>query len=291
VSAGPTLVIVSGLSGAGRTTVMKALEDLGFYCVDNVPIALLEPFVDLFGERADRLAAVVDVRERDFLSDFPDTHARLQRRGLLSELLFLDASDEILARRFGETRRSHPVAPSVSLPDAIAQERLLLAPVSERADAVVDTSDMSVHELKRFVTRRYTGSSTGGRMEIELVSFGFRHGAPEQADLVLDVRFLPNPYYEPGLRERTGEAEEVAAYVLGSPRSRAFLDRLLDFLEFLIPLYEEEGKAYLAIAIGCTGGLHRSVAIVNVLEGSLRDRKIEARVRHRDLDRARRAHV
>jgi len=291
VSAGPTLVIVSGLSGAGRTTVMKALEDLGFYCVDNVPIALLEPFVDLFGERADRLAAVVDVRERDFLSDFPDTHARLQGRGLLSELLFLDASDEILARRFGETRRSHPVAPSVSLPDAIAQERLLLAPVSERADAVVDTSDMSVHELKRFVTRRYTGSSTGGRMEIELVSFGFRHGAPEQADLVLDVRFLPNPYYEPDLRERTGEADEVAAYVLGSPRSRAFLDRLLDFLEFLIPLYEQEGKAYLAIAIGCTGGLHRSVAIVNVLEGCLRDRKIEARVRHRDLDRARRARL
>ena len=289
MSAGPTLVIVSGMSGAGRTTVMKALEDLGFYCVDNLPIVLLESFVDLVGERVDRLAAVVDVRSREFLSDFPDTHARLQRRGLLAELLFLDASDEILARRFGETRRVHPVAPSLSLPDAIAEERRLLALVSERAGAIVDTSDMSVHDLKRLVTRRYSGSSTGGRMDIELVSFGFRHGAPEQADLVLDVRFLPNPYYEPGLRERSGEAEEVAAYVLGSPRSRAFLDRLLDFLEFLIPLYEDEGKAYLAIAIGCTGGLHRSVAIVNALEGSLRERKIEARVRHRDLGRARRA--
>ncbi len=288
MSGGPDLVIVSGLSGAGRTTVMKALEDLDFYCVDNVPVVLLESFVELFSEGAERLAAVIDVRERRFLASFPEIHDRLRQRGVLSELLFLEASDEALAQRFGETRRVHPAARETSLLESIAQEREILAPIAALADVALDTTEMSVHDLKRFVTRRYTGRSRGGPMEIELVSFGFRYGAPDVADLQLDVRFLPNPNFEPTLRDRTGLEADVADYVLESPRTQAFLSRLVDFLDFLVPLYEEEGKAYLTIAIGCTGGRHRSVAIAAALEGCLRDRKIDVRVTHRDLQRLRR---
>ncbi len=288
MSGGPNLVIVSGLSGAGRTTVMKALEDLDFYCVDNVPVVLLEPFVDLFAEGAERLAAVIDVRERHFLASFPEIHDRLRQRGVLSELLFLEASDEALAQRFGETRRVHPAARETHLLESIAQEREILAPVAALADVALDTTEMSVHDLKRFVTRRYTGRTRGGPMEIELVSFGFRYGAPDVADLQLDVRFLPNPNFEPTLRDRTGLEADVAAYVLESPRTQDFLSRLVDFLDFLLPLYEEEGKAYLTIAIGCTGGRHRSVAIVAALEGCLRDRKIDIHTTHRDLERLRR---
>ena len=288
MSAGPTLVVVSGLSGAGRTTVMKALEDLGYYCVDNVPVVLLEPFVDLFGEGADRLVAVIDMRERRFLDDFPEIHARLRERGVLTELLFLDASDEALVKRFDETRRVHPARGKSSLLDAIAREREILAPVAARADLVLDTTEMTVHELKRVVTRRYTGNAPSGRIEVELLSFGFRYGAPDVADLQIDVRFLPNPNFEPELRERTGLEADVSAYVLERPPTQAFLTRLVEFLDFLLPLYEEEGKVYLTIAIGCTGGRHRSVAIVAELERCLSDREIDVRVTHRDLDRHRR---
>lgn len=288
MSAGPTLTVVSGLSGAGRTTVMKALEDLGYYCVDNVPVVLLEPFVDLFGEGADRLVAVIDMRERRFLDAFPEIHDRLRERGVLTELLFLDASDEALAKRFDETRRVHPARGNSSLLEAIAREREILAPVSARADLVLDTTRMTVHELKRVVTRRYTGSAPSGRMAIELLSFGFRYGAPDVADLQIDVRFLPNPNFEPELRERTGLDADVSAYVLERPPTKAFLTRLVEFLDFLLPLYEAEGKVYLTIAIGCTGGRHRSVAIAAELERCLGDREIDLRVTHRDLDRNRR---
>jgi UPF0042 nucleotide-binding protein len=283
VSGAPTLVVVSGLSGAGRTTVMKALEDLGFYCVDNLPVVLLEPFVELFREGADRLAVVIDVRERSFLAAFPETHDRLRRAGILRELVFLEASDEDLARRYDESRRAHPAAHGGPLGDAIARERELLAPIASRADWSLDTSAMSVHDLKRLITRRYGGAPGGARLWVEVVSFGFRHGAPEVADLMIDVRFLPNPNFEERFRLRTGLDPEVAAYVLEKPRTRAFLERFFDFLGFLIPLYEDEGKAYLVIAIGCTGGQHRSVAIAGELERFLRERKIEVRTTHRDV--------
>lgn len=282
----PSLVIVSGLSGAGRTTAMNALEDLGFYCVDNVPVVLLEPFVQLFSERAGRLAACIDVRERDFLRAFPDICDRLRTSGVLRELLFLEAADEALAQRFDETRRVHPAAPERPLLESIAEERRILSPLASRADAVIDTTSLSVHDLKRLVTRRYTGRARGAPLEVELASFGFRWGAPEVADLVLDVRFLPNPNFEPLLKEKTGEADAVAAYVLQNPRGRAFLSHLFAFVDFLIPMYEDEGKAYLRMAIGCTGGRHRSIAVVRALEARLRDRKIDVRVSHRDLDRA-----
>lgn len=288
MSSGPRLVIVSGLSGAGRTTVMKALEDVGFYCVDNLPVVLLEPFVELFAERSGRLAAVIDVREGEFLEEFPAICDRLRSSGALGELLFLEASDEALMKRFDETRRAHPAGRDRKLLDVIAEERRILAPIAERADLVIDSTRMSVHDLKRHVTRHYTGASRSGRMEIELVSFGFRHGLPEVADLMIDVRFLRNPHFEPGLREKTGLDPEVSKYVLETPQTRSFLRRFLEFLDFLVPLYETEGKAYLTISIGCTGGQHRSVAVVAALEHHMKDRNIACRVTHRDVDRFRR---
>lgn len=283
-----SLVVVTGLSGAGRTTVVKALEDLGFYCVDNLPVVLLEHFVDLFSESASRLAVVIDVRERSFLNAFPNTHDGLRARGVPIEVLFLDATDEALATRFDETRRVHPASGGGSVREGIAQERELLAPIAERADVVVDTTRMNVHDLKRFVTRHYTGVARGGPMELEVISFGFRHGLPEAVDLMVDVRFLPNPNFEPLLRDRTGLQPEVSDFVLQNARTQNFLGRFFDFVEYLLPLYEEEGKAYLRIAIGCTGGQHRSVAVAGALERYLLDRKIQARVTHRDVNRARR---
>ncbi|MEX2208062.1 MAG: RNase adapter RapZ [Myxococcota bacterium] len=289
MSLGPRLVIVSGLSGAGRTTAMKALEDLGFYCVDNLPVVLLEPFVELFREGSDRLAVAVDVRERAFLSKFPEVHAHLRRSGLATTLLYMEASDEVLAQRFSETRRVHPARGSGSLFEDISRERELLVPIARLADLVVDTGQMSVHDLKRQISRHFTGSERKAGMEIELVSFGYRHGAPEAADLMIDVRFLPNPNFEPGLRARTGLEPDVAAFVLDSPHTREFMTRLCEFLDFLIPRYEQEGKARLTVALGCTGGQHRSVAVACALDRHLRERKIDVRVTHRDVARARRS--
>jgi UPF0042 nucleotide-binding protein len=286
---GPSLVIVSGLSGAGKTTAMKALEDIGFYCVDNLPVVLLDPFVELFRAGSDRLAVAVDVRERAFLAAFPEVHDRLQRSGLPTQLLYLEASDEALAQRFGETRRVHPARGTGSLVEDIGRERELLVPLARRAQLVIDTSHISVHDLKRQITRHFTGAQQAAPMEIELVSFGFRHGAPEAADLMIDVRFLPNPNFEPGLRSGTGLDPEVAAFVLKAPGTDEFMRRLCDFIDFLIPRYEAEGKAHLTVALGCTGGQHRSVAVAEALERHLSERKIDLRVTHRDVARARRS--
>jgi UPF0042 nucleotide-binding protein len=285
---GPSLVIVSGLSGAGRSTAMKALEDLDYFCVDNLPVVMLESFVQLFGTSERRLAVVIDAREREFLSAFPEMHERLIERGVLRDFVFLEASDDVLAKRFDETRRVHPAAAGGRLQEGIAQEREMLAPLAQRAAVVIDTSQLSVHDLRRLVIRRYTDAAHRSPLEVDIVSFGFRYGAPQMADLMIDVRFLPNPNFVWELRERTGLDPEVAAYVLESPRTAPFLERFFDFLSFLLPLYVEEGKAYLTIAIGCTGGQHRSVAIAGALERYLEERKIEVNVIHRDLERTRR---
>ncbi len=287
MSGDASLVIVSGLSGAGRTTVAKALEDLGFYCVDNLPVVLLERFLDLFFERAERLAVVVDTREGSFLADFPRVHDRLRARGVALELLFLDASDEALLQRYDETRRVHPAVRGSPV-EGIAHERKLLADVARRADLVIDTSDLSVHELKRFAMRHFSGAERSAPLVVNLTSFGFRYGSPDVADLMIDVRFLPNPNFEPRLRERTGLDPEVAAFVLGGEGGGEFLQRLFGFLDYLLPLYEREGKAYLNLAIGCTGGQHRSVAVVTALERHLAERKLEVRVAHRDAEKSRR---
>ncbi len=283
----PARVIVSGLSGAGRSTAMKALEDLDYFCVDNLPVVMLESFVELFGASERKLAVVIDAREREFLAAFPEMHERLIARDVLRDFLFLEASDDVLAKRFDETRRVHPAAGGGRLQEGIAQERELLAPLAQRAAVVIDTSQLSVHDLRRMVIRRYTDAAHRSPLEVDIVSFGFRYGAPQMADLMIDVRFLPNPNFVWELRERTGLDPEVAAYVLESPRTAPFLDRFFDFLSFLLPLYVEEGKAYLTIAIGCTGGQHRSVAIAGALERYLEERKIEVNVIHRDLERRR----
>ncbi len=281
------LVIVSGMSGAGRTTAMKALEDLGFYCVDNLPVVLLDRFVELFGEGSSRLAVAVDVRESRFLDSFPNVHDRLREDGVLRELIFLDAADEVIAKRFDETRRAHP-AGTGSLHELILRERDDLAAIAARADLVVDTSHMSVHDLKRAMTRHFSGTTRSGKLEVELVSFGFRHGLAEAADLLMDVRFLRNPNFEPELRERSGLDSRVSSYVLDDPRTATFMERFFGFLDYMIPLYVEEGKVYLTIAIGCTGGRHRSVAVVQALERHLRERSIDVRVTHRDVARSER---
>jgi UPF0042 nucleotide-binding protein len=256
--------------------------------VDNLPVVLLERFLELFRLREERLAVVMDTREGSFLAEFPKIHDRLRVRGVPLELLFLDAADEVLLKRFDETRRVHP-AVRESPVAGIARERELLAPVAERADVVIDTSELSVHELKRFVVRHYSGAERSAPLVVNLVSFGFRHGAPEVADLMIDVRFLPNPNFEPRLRDRTGLDAEVAAFVLEGPPGREFRERLFGFVDYLLPLYENEGKAYLTLALGCTGGQHRSVAVVTALERHLRERKIEVRVLHRDAEKSRRA--
>ncbi|MCP4002669.1 MAG: RNase adapter RapZ [bacterium] len=284
-SRNPELVVLSGMSGAGRTTAMKALEDLDFFCVDNLPVVLLDRFVDLFGEGTDRLAVTVDVRERDFLEDFPAVHTRLRERGVLRDLIFIDASDDVLLKRFNETRRAHPTRGSGSLLEDIAQERDQLAAMAARADQIIDTTHMSVHELKRTITRIFSGAARTGHLEVELVSFGFRYGAAGTADLLIDVRFLPNPNFEPELCAFTGLDPRVSSYVLDDPRTAAFLKRFFGFLDYMIPLYEEEGKAYLTIAIGCTGGRHRSVAVIQALDRHLRERNIGVRVSHRDITR------
>jgi UPF0042 nucleotide-binding protein len=251
-------------------------------------VVLLEPFLELFRLRAERLAVVMDTREGSFLAEFPAIHDRLRARGVPLELLFLEASDEALRRRYDETRRVHP-AVRESPAEGIARERELLAPIARRADLLIDTTDLSVHELKRFATRHFSGAERSAPLIVNLLSFGFRHGAPDVADLMIDVRFLPNPNFEPRLRDRTGLDAEVAAFVLDGPGGREFLERLFGFLDYLLPLYENEGKAYLNLAIGCTGGQHRSVAVVRALERHLSERKIEARVEHRDAEKSRRS--
>jgi UPF0042 nucleotide-binding protein len=282
------IVIISGLSGSGKSTAVKALEDLGFYCVDNLPLVLVTTFADLCRQSAGiaKVALVADVREGEFLKDFPAIHQELLDRGTPAEVLFLEASDEALLHRFQETRRRHPLAPEGGVLEGIRLEREKLGDIRRRADHVLDTSGLTVHDLRRAVNRLFTGSSEGFRMNVKLVSFGYRHGLPEQADLTVDVRFLPNPNFVDTLRPRTGLDPKVADYVLERPETQTFLAKFCDLVDFLVPLYEKEGKAYLTIGIGCTGGRHRSVVIAQVLEQHLRQKVEQVTVEHRDIGKA-----
>ncbi len=282
------IVIISGLSGSGKSTAVKALEDLGFFCVDNLPLVLVTTFADLCRQSAGiaKVALVADVREGEFLKDFPAIHQELRERGTPAEVLFLEASDDALLHRFQETRRRHPLAPEGGVLEGIRLEREKLAPIRHRADHVLDTSGLTVHDLRRAVNRLFTGSSEGFRMNVKLVSFGYRHGLPEQADLTVDVRFLPNPNFVDALRPRTGLDPAVADYVLERPETQTFLAKFCDLVDFLVPLYEREGKAYLTIGIGCTGGRHRSVVIAQVLEQHLRQKVEQVTVEHRDIGKA-----
>jgi RNase adapter protein RapZ len=288
VAAGPQVVILTGVSGSGKSTALRALEDAGFYCVDNLPILFLEKLLELSGHTAgevSRIALVVDAREGRFLAEAPRIIQEVRQKGNDVQVLFLDASDESLVRRYSETRRRHPLAgEGGTVPDGIAAERRAIADLKAIADEVIDTTTLNVHELKRFVTRRFVAGD-GTRLGVTLVSFGFRFGIPSHADMVFDVRFLPNPYFVPELKPYPGTDPRVSGFVLGQPDAKAFLDRLLDLCGFLLPRYRSEGKSYLTLAIGCTGGKHRSVAIAAALAERLEAGGQPVRLWHRDVEK------
>jgi UPF0042 nucleotide-binding protein len=279
------MVFVAGLSGSGRSTAMDALEDLSFYSVDNLPPQLVEQFLDLCA-KADpphrKIALAIDTRDATFVSGIARLIERLRADGARAELLFLECASDVLVNRYRETRRVHPLSPQGSVEAGIERERTLLMDLLRLADLVVDTSEMNVHQLRETVAQWAAG---GGRPTVvNLTSFGFRRGPPQHAELVFDVRFLPNPHFEASLRARTGDDPEVAEYVLGGPAAAGLMGRLQDLLAFLLPLYDAEGKAYISVAVGCTGGRHRSVAIANALAAWLRQAGREVNVNHRDVE-------
>lgn len=285
------LVVLSGPSGSGKSTAIKALEDLSFFCVDNLPAPLLPKFMELLAESGEitRSAVVIDVRERGFLKEFTTVLRALKEAGHKVEVIYLEADDDALVRRFSETRRRHPLSAEVSSLEGLAKERGLLKQIKAEADLVLDTSDYNVHELRDVVKERFSGQGGLERLSINIISFGYRHGIPHDADIVIDIRFLPNPYFVNALKRLDGTAPEVRAYVLDNPETREFQERLEGFLSYLIPLYRREGKSYLAIAVGCTGGRHRSVVIADALAKALSGREgvgteaLAVRVRHRDV--------
>ena len=278
------IVFVGGLSGSGRTTVMGALEDLGFYGVDNIPPQLVEPFVALCAKASppiDKVALALDAREEGFLKSFPAVIEAVRGGDVEVEVFFLDCRDDVLLDRYRETRRVHPLAPAGPVEVGIARERQLLFDVARLADHTVDTSDLNVHQLRETVVRHVAGQ--GRACVVNLLSFGYRYGVPSSADLLFDVRFLRNPHFERGLRERTGLEADVASFVLEHERTREWMRRLETFLNYSLGLYDQEGKAYLHVGIGCTGGRHRSVAVVEALAARLRGTEREVNVSHRDV--------
>jgi RNase adapter protein RapZ len=280
-------VIVTGLSGSGKTHAIRALEDLGYFCVDNLPSQLIPTFAEL-GSRGDagleRVAIVVDVREGGFLKDFPKVYRKLKGMpGVEPRLIFLEASHSSLVRRFSETRRPHPLAPDRSVAEGIEEERRKLATIRSLADLIIDTSNLTVHELRDMFVRMAQHDRPRSEMVVNLVSFGFKHGPPTDADLVFDVRCLPNPHFVDRLRPLTGRDPKVVRFMRRHAATREFIDRLTTFLNFALPQYVQEGKSYLTVAIGCTGGQHRSVMVAEALKKSLAGAKnVRLRVKHRD---------
>lgn len=287
---GPRVVILTGVSGSGKSTALRALEDGGWFCIDNLPVVLLDKLVELSrhaggGLSAARLALVVDARDERFLPEAPRIIEEVRGQGTQVDVLFLDASDDSLLRRYSETRRRHPMAGVAgSVPEGIAAERRALEPLRRVAGEVVDTSAMNVHELKGFIRARFVGGETE-QLGVTVVSFGFRGGIPGHADLVIDVRFLPNPYFVPELRPFPGTDPRVRDFVLGQEDARGFLDRAADLCAFLLPRYRAEGKSYLTLAVGCTGGRHRSVVIGAELAARLTQAGTSVRAWHRDLEK------
>jgi UPF0042 nucleotide-binding protein len=285
--AGTDLVVVTGVSGGGRSTVARALENVGFYVVDNLPQALMLDMAQLAfnaGSAARRTAMVLDVRSRAFSTDLTGAVRELKERGYSPRVLFVDADDEVLIRRFESVRRSHPLQGGGRLADGIAAERKLLGEAREQADVIIDTSHLNVNQLRRRVEELFGGEDTR-RLRVTVLSFGFKYGLPPDADYVLDARFLPNPFWVSELREHTGLEEDVSGYVLGQEGARDFVGTYAGLIAVTAPGFEREGKRYLTVAIGCTGGKHRSVAIAEELTVRLRDIRLSAHSSHRDLGR------
>jgi len=281
------IIIISGLSGSGKSTAIKALEDVGFFCVDNLPVVLLPKFLELrtgSNSEISKLALVMDIREKGFLSTYSDILDRLCKQGYRFEILFLEASEEILLRRYSQTRMQHPLAKGKSLLEAIRNEGEQLKGLKRIADKVIDTSHYNVHELKAVILGHVLKVVHTGHVEVHVLSFGYKYGIPHDADLVIDVRFLPNPYFVPKLRGRDGKAPEVQAYVKGWDETQIFLKKYLDLLDYLVPLYEKEGKSYLTIAVGCTGGRHRSIVIADEIFQHLKKKTDRINLVHRDIE-------
>jgi len=284
-SPSPELVIITGLSGSGKGTVLKALEDHGYYSVDNLPLGLITKFAELTQDSPNirRAALVVDIRERDQLHRLPEIIARLKRK-LRTHLVFLDADDDALVRRYSETRRPHPLGGARSVLRSVQLERRQLAGIRAVADYVINTSELNVHELRRKIVETFCAQDETG-LQIYVMSFGFKHGVPPESDLVFDVRFLPNPNYIPELKRLTGRHAAVARYVKSFPQTLEFLERVTSLLAFLIPYYSAEGKSYLTISFGCTGGRHRSVMIASEIRRRLGKAGYSVRLSHRDIDK------
>jgi UPF0042 nucleotide-binding protein len=287
--AGPLdIIVVTGLSGSGKSFAIRAFEDNGFFCVDNFPALLIPKLIDLcqgYQEEIRRIALGVDLRGGRFLRALPEVLSDLRGAGHHVQVLFFDASDEVLLRRFSETRRPHPQAGEDSILEGIARERKALESIRELADKVVDTSNFTVHDLKREVEQQFCQAPSARRLALFFTSFGYKYGIPHDTDMIIDARFLPNPYFVNELRPKTGMDAEVRDYVLGKTETRAFLDRLYELLEFTLPLYEREGKSSLTLALGCTGGRHRSVVLAEELRKRLDGGRYRIHVKHRDIEK------
>lgn len=282
------LVIITGMSGSGKQTAIRAFEDLGFYAVDNLPISLLPKFADLTNDSKTkrRAALIIDIREGETLADFPELYRELKKR-LHCTLVFLDADDEVLRRRFSETRRPHPLGSEDSVLQSLSDERNLLAPIAALADLHIDTSKLNVHELRGVISAKFRDHQEEKEIVVHVNSFGFRHGVPPESDLVFDVRFLPNPNYIPEFKPLTGKHPKVARFIRSFPQTTEFIDRISDLLIYLLPHYIKEGKSYLTISFGCTGGQHRSVMIASEIHKRLKKAGFTVKENHRDAKRNR----
>jgi RNase adapter protein RapZ len=276
------LVIITGMSGSGKASVLKAFEDLGYYCVDNLPVGLIPRFAELAGQsEIERTALVVDVREGRQLEELPAI-VKAVRKVTATRVIFLEALDSVLLRRYSETRRPHPLGTDAPVRASLAAERRHLRPIRALSDLVIDTSKFNVHELRAHITGLFQKKATGRNILVSCISFGFKHGVPEDADLVFDVRFLPNPHFVPEFRPLTGRHPKVARYIRSFPQTAEFIQRISDLLVYLLPHYIHEGKSYLTIAFGCTGGQHRSVMIAEDVAGKLKKAGYRVKVAHRD---------
>lgn len=284
------VVIITGLSGSGKSTALRALEDIGFFCVDNLPVILLPKFLSITiasSPEIKRVALVMDLRERSFLNKYHRIFEALKKKGYKIEILFLESSDESLLHRFSETRRTHPLSDRGMIMEGILLEREKLSSLKKMADTIVDTTSLNVHQLKDIIQRRISPASKFKKMVINVTSFGYRYGLPAEADLVLDVRFLPNPYFVEELKHYDGNNKKVQKYVLQDKESKKFLEKTLALMNLLIPLYEKEGKVRLNIAMGCTGGRHRSVVMANKISSFFSSMKYIINLNHRDINKDR----